>query len=573
MKYEVLFLHPPAIYDFRKKVVFPGGVARTVPFSTSQFLTIPIGFLSMAEYLERHGFKTKIYNLGEAMLVNRYFEVESFLKKEEAKIYALDLHWCIHVQGAIELAKLCKQLKPSSKILLGGLTASCFHSEIIEKFKFIDYVIRGEGEKPLLQLLNVRNRNLERVPNLTYRTSNGRIKINPMEKPCETLDEFDFTRLDLVEPCSLLIDRSLGGITKKWWCIPFCRGCIYNCVGCGASAYSYSKMFNRQKPAFRSPEKIAEDIEKLRQQGINLISIFQDPRMGGKSYVEKLISTLRKEKIDLDGMDMELFSPASEEYLKSLSSIGVPLALTISPESGVESVRSAHGRRYSNSEILRTAELCQKYNIDLGIFFMLALGEETKESLRQTYDFWEKLYQMNFNSHLKGICTSMVKPEFGFMLLLDPGSLAFDFPEEYGYKLFFQNVEDYYIAMSQPSWHLWLSYETKCLGKKEILTLILQSLERRLELEEKYRIFDHPSENASIVFERFKIKAWHAIAEKVDEILNISNQAERLLALEEIFGEYLTLDRAPKIEIGDRFGYRQLFEAIAFESMGLMSGA
>ncbi|MEM2990038.1 MAG: hypothetical protein QXQ02_02495, partial [Halobacteria archaeon] len=168
---------------------------------------------------------------------------------------------------------------------------------------------------------------------------------------------------------------------------------------------------------------------------------------------------------------------------------------------------------------------------------------------------------------------SMVKPEFGFMLLLDPGSLAFDFPEEYGYKLFFQNVEDYYIAMSQPSWHLWLSYETKCLGKKEILTLILQSLERRLELEEKYRIFDHPSENASIVFERFKIKAWHAIAEKVDEILNISNQAERLLALEEIFGEYLTLDRAPKIEIGDRFGYRQLFEAIAFESMGLMSGA
>ncbi len=570
MKYDVLFLHPPAIYDFRKRVIFPGAIARTVPFSTSQFLIIPIGLLSMAEYLERHGFKAKIYNLGEMMLADRYFEVESFLKREEAKIYALDLHWCVHVQGAIELAKLCKRLKPSSKVLLGGLTASCFHIELIEKFNFIDYVIRGEGERPLLQL--VKEKNLEAVPNLTYRSRDGRIKINPVGKPCETLDEFDFTRLDLVEPRSLLIDRSLGGITKKWWCIPFCRGCIYNCVGCGASAYSYSKMFNRQKPAFRNPEKIAEDIEKLRQRGINLVSIFQDPRMGGKNYLEKMIAAFRREKIDLDGMDMELFSPANEEYLKNLSSIGIPLALTISPESGVESVRSAHGRRYSNSEVLHTVELCQKYNIDLGIFFMLALGEETQESLRQTWDFWEKLYQMNFNSHLKGECTSMVKPEFGFMLLLDPGSLAFDFPEKYGYRLFFKNIEDYYRAMSLPSWHLWLSYETKYLGRKEILLLILQSLEKKLELEEKYRLFDHPSENASFGFERFKIKAWHAIAERVDEILNISNQAERndrLLTLKDMFEEYLTLDRAPKM---DRYGYLRLFNDIAFWSLGLMSG-
>ncbi|MEM2924582.1 MAG: radical SAM protein [Methanocellales archaeon] len=571
MKFDVLFLHPPAIYDFRKKVLFPGGVARTVPFSTSQFLIIPIGLLSMAEYIERHGFKAKIYNIGEMMLADKYFEVGNFLKKKEAEIFAIDLHWCVHIQGALELAKLCKQLRPSSKVLLGGLTASCFHSEIIEKFKFIDYVIRGEGEEPLIKLLN--EKNLEKVPNLTYRSREGRVKINPMEKPCETLDGFDFTRLDLVEPRNLLIDRSLGGITKKWWCIPFCRGCIYNCVGCGASAYSYLKMFNRQRPAFRSPEKIAEDIEKLKQHGINLISIFQDPRMGGARYVEKLVSIFKREKIDLDGMDMELFSPASEEYLKSLSSIGVPLALTISPESGVESVRSAHGRKYSNSEILRTAELCQKYNIDLGIFFMLALGEETQDSLRQTWDFWEKFYQMNFNSHLKGKCISMVKPEFGFMLLLDPGSLAFDFPEEYGYRLFFKNAEDYFKAMSMPSWHLWLSYETKYLSRKEILMLILESLEKKLELEEKYQLFEHPSINASLVFERFKVKSWHAVAEKVDEILGTSQEAERLLELKEVLEENLTLDRPPRLEMRDRFGYRELFEVLAFQSMGLMSGA
>ncbi len=548
-------------------------MARTVPFNTSQFITIPVGFLSMADFLERNGFKTRIYNLGELMLSDRYFEVEGVFKRSEAKIFAIDLHWCVHVQGAIELARVCKQVRPFSKVVLGGLTSTCFHSEILEKFDFIDFVIRGEAENPLLQLARRIDKNLEGVPNLTYRTKDGRVKVNLMEKPVEALDEFEFTRLDLVEPCNLLVDRSMGGVTKKWWCIPFCRGCAYNCAGCGASAYSYRKMFNRERPAFRSPGKIAEDIQKLSEQGVNLISIFQDPRIGGRKYLEELIATLRREKTDADGIDMELFSPASEEYLKSLSSIGIPLALTISPESGVETVRRVHGREYSNDEILRTVELCQKYNIDIGIFFLLALAEENQQTIRQTWDFWEKLYQLNFESQSKG---SLVKPEFGFMLLLDPGSLAFDYSEKYGYKLLFKNLEDYYRGMSMPSWHLWLGYETKYLGRKELLKLILQSLEKKMELEEKYRTFEHPSENASYGFERFKIKVWHAIAEKVDEIQTLSSQSERdsrLLALRDTLEEYVALDRTPEKEKVDPYGYKRMFDDLVHQSIGLMSGA
>jgi hypothetical protein len=43
MDYDVLLIHPPAIYDFREKAIFYGPIALTVSESTSQFMTPPEG--------------------------------------------------------------------------------------------------------------------------------------------------------------------------------------------------------------------------------------------------------------------------------------------------------------------------------------------------------------------------------------------------------------------------------------------------------------------------------------------------------------------------------------------------
>ncbi len=63
---------------------------------------------------------------------------------------------------------------------------------------------------------------------------------------------------------------------------------------------------------------------------------------------------------------------------------------------------------------------------------------------------------------------------FGPLILLDPGSLAFDYSEEFGYKLVFRRLEDYIKGMSMPSWHQWISYETKSLDRAEIANLTIE---------------------------------------------------------------------------------------------------
>jgi B12-binding domain/radical SAM domain protein len=517
---NVILIHPPANYDFRKKAIFPGPIAYTVGGSGVQFIMPSIGMLSIAEYLTRNGFTARVDNIGERMVTDPYFDVEKYIGDLSASVFAVELHWCVHSQGAIEIARLCKELHPEAMVVLGGLTATVFHEEIVRKYEFVDAVIRGEAEKPFVQLMRAleENRPLETVPNLTYRDGAGEIRCVPLMKPDDDLDEYEFTRLDLLDPKGAIFTPG----TLPSWVVPICRGCLHNCVSCGGSAYSCRTHLGRQRPAFRSPEKIAEDLRKLSEQGVQLVFLCQDPRMGGKEYWSRLLTTLQNERIQLSQLTMELFSPADEEFIRELSKIDVPIVLTISPESGVDHVRGAHGRKYTNEGLLRTIELCKKYGIKLGSFSMLALANDTPETIKKTWESWEQICMLNLKNN------APVDYAFGPMLLLDPGSLAFDRPTSYGYHLVFKDLEDYVNGMSLPSWHQWISYETKSLDRDLIAKLTIDSLEYSINLRERCGFYSKSdADTARFWF----VDAGKETIDVVNKAMNFSSERKRLKKL------------------------------------------
>jgi len=467
MDYDLVFLHPPSYYDFRKKPWFPGHIAGTVHF-TSAFEGIPIGLISMAEYAERHGFKVKIFNLAEYMLTYQKFDPEEFIKKLQSAFYGVDLHFCVHSQGALEIARICKTQHEDSSVVIGGLTATKFSKELIMNHSYVDYVIRGEGEIPILKLLD--GKAPEKIPNLLFRDKDGRIHETRLPWRAENLDEFNFTRLDLVTPRNLIttIPTEVGNI--RHWMIPVSRGCLFNCATCGGSRYTYSKLLYREEPIFRSKEKIVEDLQKLAEQGIESVFLFMDVRMGGKKYWKPLLKTLASNDTGIKTLTLELFSTGDEEFLSEIVRLNnyIKVGLSISPESGNEEVRIAHGRPYSNESLIKTARYCIRNGVKLSVFFMFGLALDTKESLEDTYSLCVKLTELNLEFKQK-LGVDGITTRFGEMLLLDPGSLAFNNPEKYGYKLLFKTLDDYVNGMSSPAWSDWLSYETQRLTRRELL--------------------------------------------------------------------------------------------------------
>jgi hypothetical protein len=79
-KTDFILLHPPSLYDFRKKPVMYGPISDVVP-STPVFEMYPIGFASLSEYLERNGLRVRIINVALKMFKSRRFDVAKMIQR------------------------------------------------------------------------------------------------------------------------------------------------------------------------------------------------------------------------------------------------------------------------------------------------------------------------------------------------------------------------------------------------------------------------------------------------------------------------------------------------------------
>jgi B12-binding domain/radical SAM domain protein len=562
MSYDVILIHPPAIYDFRKKPLFPGALGSSI--ESVQFIKVAIGILSIADYLDRHGYKVIVDNIGDRMVNNKYFDVEEHIKNSQASIFAIGLHWHHHAQGAIEIAKLCKRLHPDSPVILGGITATYFHEEIIKRYDFVDAVIRGEGEKPMLEFVKtIQNHgNLAEVPNLTYRMKDtGEIIVNPLMPANVSLDEFEFTRFDLLEPKTSVFAPDIEPRGN----LVVCRGCVHTCATCGGSAYSYKKYFGMNCPAFRSPDKIIEDIRKLSKQGIRFIGLYQDPRMGGEKYWKELMAALRSEKFDIERLSIDIFFPVDEEFAKEISTIGITVVLYICPDTGDDCVRNVQGRQYSTEDLLNSVKICHKYHIPIQFFFSVGLAGETKETILETWKLWDKVSSMDMRAITSGGFGRGIEhriplggPIVG-PIILEPGALAYDFPEKYGYKLLYKNLEEYIEALSMPSWHQWLNHETKNLNKESLIEIIMENVEYSIDEREKYGIYDQSQSDLL----RFRLHMDIMAVREVNQIMTIADENERELRLNSLRDAIDSgLDFSKDAD--DPYNYRKMIKEILF---------
>ncbi len=173
---DLVFLHAPSVYDFRKRTTLFGPIGDVVP-SSAIFEMYPIGITSIADYLQRRGMRVQIINVAARMLQDESYDAEEAISRLNARAFAIDLHWLPHAHGSIEVAKLCKKHHPDTPVIFGGFSATYYSDELI-RYPEVDYVVRGDStEEPMYQLLDCLGRSttkrelhakLSDIPNLTW---------------------------------------------------------------------------------------------------------------------------------------------------------------------------------------------------------------------------------------------------------------------------------------------------------------------------------------------------------------------------------------------------------------------
>ncbi|MCX6652671.1 MAG: TIGR04190 family B12-binding domain/radical SAM domain protein [Methanomassiliicoccales archaeon] len=465
---DLILIHAPSVYDFRKEFLFYGPVSDLVP-STPVFEMYPFGFMTIAAHLHSLGYRVRIVNLASMMLNDRNLDVPAFLKKLDAKTFGIDLHWLPHAHGALEVARLVKELHPDSKVLMGGYSSTYFHKELI-RYPQVDLVMRGDStEIPVAELLAALDEGspLEKVQNLTWKEGE-RVTENPMTFIPENLDYIDVDYGWIVR--SVIRHRDLEGHKpfKDWDRYPLTvvftvRGCYQQCLECGGSCSAMNHFLGRRKPAFRAPEKVAEDIYHIQNFLKSPTFVVGDLRAGGKDYATRFFSEAKRLGID-NQVVLELFTPANKEFFQSAQGSLSSYSIEFSPESHSEEVRMALGRKYDTPSIEKSvvsalANGCQRFDL----FFMVGLPKQDRKSALESADYSRRLYSLVANDKRLFVFTSPLAP------FLDPGSYAFENAEESGYKVFARTLEEHRARLVSPSWKYVLSYETKWMTRDDIV--------------------------------------------------------------------------------------------------------
>ena len=464
---DLALIHAPSVYDFRKlRHRHYGPISDVVP-SKPVFDMYPYGFFSLASYLEERGFKVGIYNLAAKMLSEPRLDAERFLRGIKARVYGLDLHWLVHAHGALEVARLVKEIH-GAPVFLGGLSTTIFWREILDDYPWVDAAILGDTTEPIVLAAveaysEGREEKLLDASNIAFRLG-GRVVYRPVGFAPTNLDEYrpkykyvvrSFARSGVTNalPWSGFLEHPVTAI------ITF-KGCTYNCVTCGGSSFAYRRFIGRPRLGHKSPETVVEEFREIVERVKAPVFFVGDLTLLGRRYVEKLTNLLSEEAGDTE-VFFEFFRPPPRWALELYRRVSSRVYLQISPEAPQEEVRRAFGRPYGNEELFRLLRWTGEMGFErIDLYFMVGLPRQDEENVRALGAFFEEAHRVS-----GGKATAFVAPLAPFV---DPGSLAYVYGERLGYRLLAKTLREHRQLLLAPTWYEMLNYETLWLDRRGV---------------------------------------------------------------------------------------------------------
>jgi radical SAM superfamily enzyme YgiQ (UPF0313 family) len=266
-------------------------------------------------------------------------------------------------------------------VIIGGSHVSCDPLSMLRS-PFVDFVIRGEGERPLVEFIRAfRNRkNWEDVPNLGFKKG-GAMVLNPLAEnySLETLPPPDFSDLS---PKDYLFEK------KPLCFVVTSRGCPYQCSFCSVHA-----TFGRNVRS-RGIENILEEIKKRYDDGYRIFD-FEDDNIAFdagemKRLCRMLISELKMQDVRFLAMNGICYWHLDSELLELMRKAGFS-HLNISLVTRNEEVNKKIRRPFDRDRYLAVIDMAFRLGFHITSYQILGLPLETLDSMVQTLVFNARL--------------------------------------------------------------------------------------------------------------------------------------------------------------------------------------
>lgn len=338
----------------------------------------PLQLGALSSYVKRNKHQARLLPLKiSTILEPRHFQAVS----KEIKEFRPDFIGFSCYETAFpwikNISKYLKKYWPKLKIIAGGYYATLAPKEVIV-YPEIDIVCLGEGELPLLELMNDPNKT--DIQNLWIKRGK-RIYQNTVRPLMANLDKLPFPDRDMLDYQGHLDLEKKGERTVK---VMASRGCPYFCTYCSnkylRAIYPNKQIYLR----LRSPENVIKEIGRLKSNyDFERVGFHDDNLTLDVKWLKKFAQLYKKE-INLPFYCATRVEYCTNEVLMTLKKAGCYLLL-IGIESGDEKYRSGMMKRYmTNKATIAAFHRASKKGILTWSFTMVGLPKENRRMLFRT---------------------------------------------------------------------------------------------------------------------------------------------------------------------------------------------
>ncbi len=338
----------------------------------------PLGVAFLATVLENAGHKCKILDMQITQFTHDGLadEIKSFGPGAVCISVLTSL-----VPEAMKIAKIAKEVM-DVPVICGGQHVSLFPKEILLQNKQVDYVIFGEGEYKLLNLIEAIEKKTpkQKVKGIYFRIGDEIIETERAPE-IENLDE-----LPIISRKFFDMEKYIP-VANQYKRMPVTnmitsRGCTYaHCKYCSESGVLH------QKYRRTSVGKTIEEIKMLvKDYNIKEITFWDDEFVMDQKWVYEFCKQLKQEKLDLTWSCYAKVNYVNPDILKEMASAGC-----WNIHYGVESGSQELLNNISKGQTLEQVRKAIKWTHDAGIIakgsLMFGLPGETPELAEQTIQF------------------------------------------------------------------------------------------------------------------------------------------------------------------------------------------
>ena len=316
----------------------------------------------------------------------------------------------------LEMAENIKE-RIKTKIALSGPHASVKYKEMMKKNNFIDFILVGEYEYTLLDLVKhlKKNKKLKKVRGLVYRNKN-KIIVNEKRPLIKNLDELPWPARHFLPMYSY--NDEFAGMPKPNVQIWVSRGCPFKCIYCLWPKVMYN--YNANQYRVRNVRDVVDEMEWLIKKYKFKAVYFDDDTFNiGKDRIVKLADEIKNRGIKVPWSIMARADTMDKDMLEAMKEAGL-YSLKYGVESGVqELVDNAH-KNLDLNKVREIVKLTKEMGIKVHLTFTFGLPGETWETVKKTIDF---AIEVNPDSTQFSIVTPF------------PGTDYFDWAEKKGHLL------------------------------------------------------------------------------------------------------------------------------------------